>query len=220
MRRRMMWYKARQPLLLGCFMTSGSCMIMIRWDRRSIKWASQWWHHVTSAENHFSNCTQISCFGHPLGTENGMLCCEERLSIAAWLFHNLALIYKDHYRRFRQQAQAPYGPYHDISVKNNSQISCKIFNFGHPLRLVTGMLWYKESHPLLLGCFLTSVSYMMMIRWGSGSIKWASHDCHNGIPVKTHFPNSWKYQIFGILSAQKMGCYAVRRDIHCCLIVS
>jgi len=53
-------------------------MKMIRWHCGSIKWASQWWHHATSAENHFSNCTQISCFGHPLGTENGMLCCKER----------------------------------------------------------------------------------------------------------------------------------------------
>ena len=51
----------------------------------------------------------------------------------------------------------------DITAEINSQISCKLSNFGHPVRTGNETLCYKERPPLLLEYSITFLTYVKMI---------------------------------------------------------
>ena len=69
-----------------------------------------------------------------------------------------------------QHIQAPYGQAWIISAKNYSQTSGKISYFGHPFSTGKGMLCCKETHTLMLECFITFLRCIWMLTGSSGSI--------------------------------------------------
>ena len=79
------------------------------------------------------------------------------------------------------------------------------------------MIWCKDRYTLLLKCLMTFLRYIRMIGRASGSIY--NPDMVNTmsllpkIALKSH-TYIWP---FGHLLQQEKGCYAARRDTHCCL---
>ena len=77
------------------------------------------------------------------------------------------------------------------------------------------MLCYKERHPLLLECFVTSLGFITMIGEVAESIYKASHVLHRVISVKIESQMHTKYQILDTLSEWELVYCAIRRGIHC-----
>ena len=100
-----------------------------------------------------------------------------------------------------------------ISERNNSQLSCKISDFGHPLSTGNGLLYCKEIHPLLLGCFITFLTCIEGITGDPDSIN--EHLMSNTMSLLQKMSLNYhaKYRIMGTLSAQRMDWCTVK-EIH------
>ena len=58
-----------------------------------------------------------------------------------------------------------------FSAKNDSQISCKYSDFGHPFRTGNRMMCYEKIHSLLLECFIAFLRCIALIRGASDGTK-------------------------------------------------
>ena len=120
-------------------------------------------------------------------------------------------MYKDDWQSFWQHLQAGHGQHHVVTNKNNSQISCKISGFGHPLFKGNGILCCKEMYSLLFEWFLTFSRCIRMIRGAFGSIY-----THLGVLSflpKTTVKFHAKYHILGTLDLRTWNmtmCYNER----------
>ena len=81
-------------------------------------------------------------------------------SVAAWLVHMLPWMYEDSLRTFWQYLRDPCGPHCVVSGKHNSQMSCKISDFRHPLCTGNGMMCCKERHTLLIYWMLYNLHWI------------------------------------------------------------
>ena len=134
-------------------------------------------------------------------------------SIADWVSPKLQQMYNDSYRTFWQYPGAHHVPYDIIYAKNNSQISSKISDFGHPLHKENRILCCKESHPLLLECFITFHRYIWIAREASGIIYKQVMVYTVSFLPKTTLKFHAKYQILGTLSTGVMGYCTTMKDI-------
>ena len=77
-----------------------------------------------------------------------------------------------------------------------SQISCKISDFEYPLSMVNGLMYYKERHLLLSGCFKPFLRCMSVITRASHDIYKPPHMVHtmSFLPKRTIKFHA-KYQI-------------------------
>ncbi len=92
-----------------------------------------------------------------------------------------------------------------FSAKNNSQISCKYADFGHPFRTGNWMMCYKKIHSLLLECFTAFLIWITLI---IGALDGIKHPLM--VNIISCLPKSYsqflcKNQILGTLSALEMG---------------
>jgi len=78
------------------------------------------------------------------------------------------------------------------------------------------MMCYSERHTLLFECFITLFRYIRMIGRASDSVYEPLMAMTPYSLPKTTLTFYAKYQIWGIISAQHMGCFAVGRHMHCC----
>ena len=146
-----------------------------------------------------------------------MMCCKERHP----LLLECLITLPSHIRMIGRASVSIYkcchGQHRVISAKNDSQISCKMSDFGHPLCAGNNMMCCKERHPLLLECFIPFFRGIRMIRKASGSIY--KPVMVNSVPLLTKATLKFhvKYQLLGPLSEQEMGCCDAMRDIYYCL---
>ena len=141
-------------------------------------------------------------------------------SIAAKVFHNLPQMCKDGWTNFWSHLQAHYGPHGVIYAKNNSQISHKSLDLGHPPSTGNGMMYCKEIHLLLLECFITFLRYIVMIGLASDSIYETPLIHTISFLPNTALKFQAKYQILRTIWAQEMEYCAARRYIYCFWSVS
>ena len=102
-----------------------------------------------------------------------------------------------------------------IFTKVGSQNAHKIPNFKYPLSIENGLLFYDETHPLLMNCSITFLIYMIQMRGASlcillplmGLTKLCSTKVDSQIAQNTR---CWVYPL-----STKMACRSRRRDIHC-----
>ena len=173
-----------------------------------------------SCQTQLSNFRQNVRFWEPSEHRKWDVVLQGDTPIASGVFHNLILMWNYDYRSFRLHLQDPYGPHHIISVKNNSQISGKMLDFRYPLSTKYGVWCCKERHPLLLKCFITFLRCIWMAGQASDSICRPIMVHRVSFMSKTNLKFHTKFQIWGTLPAQEMGCCTARRYIYCCWSVS
>ncbi len=174
-------------------------------------------HHVITTKNNSKLSLKISAFRLPPRTGNRMMCNMER--------HPLPLEYFITFPRYIRMLGRASDSIHNTIIVNivlllpniPSQISCKISPNGPNLCTCNGMMYGNERHTLLLKCFTTFPGYIRMIGGASDSIY--KHIMVNTISLlpKITLNFHWKYQHLISLSAQKIGCCAARRGMHCWL---
>ena len=186
-------------------------------QQKQAPYAEPW---VISTKNNSQFSFKISDLGHPLSNENVMLGCKAIHPLLIECFITFIRCIGIFTGAPDSKNQACYAQPCVVSTKNNSQFSCKISEFGHPLSNENVILRCKEIHPLLLVCFITFIRCLGRIAGASDSIY--RHFMLNLVSFlpKTTLNNHAKYQIWGTLSALKMWYSTVKRYIHCCLSVS
>ena len=121
---------------------------------------------------HVSNCVQNARFcGYPLGMGNRMLCWNERYPL-------LLKCLQTFLRCTRMIGGADHSIYNPLMVhttrippRSTLQLYTKYQILGrYPLSMESRMMCCKESHPLLLKCFITSLLCIRKVVTASGSI--------------------------------------------------
>ena len=103
-----------------------------------------------------------------------------------------------------------------ISVKNNSQISCKMPDFMYPLCTENGMLYCTERHPLLMECFIIFLRCIRMIGRASDSVyKLRMVNTTSFLSKIAPKLLAWWHP----LSTDNGGWYDTRSKISCCMVV-
>ena len=110
-----------------------------------------------------------------------------------------------------------------VSTKVDSQNAHKMPNFKYPLSTENGVSFYNERHPLLKRCFQPFLKCMRQMGGASLCILLPLKGLTEllcSTKVDSQITN--KMQVLGILSlsAWKIVCWTVRRDIHSIWIVS
>ena len=128
-------------------------------------------HHIISVKNNSQISGKMLDFRYPLSTKYGVRCCKERHPLL------LKCVITTFLRCIWMAGQASNSicmpiMVHSVSLmpKNNSQISHKISDLGHPPSKGNGMLYCNEMHLLLLECFITFLRYIGMIGLASDRI--------------------------------------------------
>ena len=106
-------------------------------------------------------------------------------SISTWVLHNLPQMYKDELKCFWQHIYGHHSPHYIISAIHNSQISCKMPDFWHPLKTWNDLLCYKELNVLLLKCFRTFLNCITMMKSFQQHIR-APYGQYHVIPTKNN----------------------------------
>ena len=116
------------------------------------------------------NISRLTCF-----TQNSVRFCahlynrkwdavlQRETSIANWVFHSHLWFYKDQWKRSWQHIWASYSQHHVISAKTSPNFFAKYQNLDTPLNRRSGMLYYKERHPVLPERFITFLRCVRMI---------------------------------------------------------
>ena len=157
--------------------------------------------------------------GTPFLKGYGMMCC----NVGHTLMLKCLITFLRYIRILGRASGSFYNTFHGqhrvITVKNNSQISCKMSAFGHPLHTLNEMLCCKKRHPLLFGCSVTFARYMRMIRRAFCRLYKTIMIHTMSLLPKLSLKFHVKYQLLHSLSAQEMRWSAARRYIHPCLSV-
>ena len=140
----MLCYKERHPLLLKCIIQFLICTGMLRGALKSIR------TRLNDGTMSFLPKTTVQFhakvrFLAPSKHTKWDTMIQGETSIATWVVHNLPQMYHDDWRSFGQHIWAYYGPRCIISAETNSQISCKILDFGYPPSRGNGVLRWKEK---------------------------------------------------------------------------
>ena len=128
-----MCYKERHPLLLKCFITFLRYTMMVQ--RAPDRIYSPHMIHTESflpKITHKVGSCKMSAFGHPLCMGDGMLCYIKRHPLLIKCLLSSLRCTRIVGITFDSIYRAHYGQHCAISTANNSQISCKVSEFGYP----------------------------------------------------------------------------------------